>query len=135
MSDFNNQTESTQEKFTNPTSSAFGQNSQSMFGSNSDMPPKPNNNMVLAIVCTVVGVCTCIGSILGIIAIVFSSQVDSKYNLGDYVGAESTAKNSKTLSIIGLIISIVLIIAYIIFQIFAAIMITGGAGRGLFDYY
>ena len=73
-------------------------------------PEKPNNNLALSIIATIVSLITCcgwiscIGVILGIIAIVFSTQVDSKYFAGDYVGAESSAKNAKLLSV-GLISS------------------------------
>ncbi len=69
-------------------------------------PPKPDNSQVLAIIGTVVGAITCgfccIGSVIGIIAIVFSTQVNKKYNYGDYLGAESAAKTAKILSFISL---------------------------------
>lgn len=69
-------------------------------------PPKPDNNLVLAIIATVIGLSTCnfccIATILGIVAIIFSNQVDTKYNYGDYFGAESAAKNAKILSFISL---------------------------------
>ena len=57
-----------------------------------NLPPKPNNYLPLAIIGTVVGLCSpcCIGLILGIIAIVFSTQVDSKYGYKDYFGAEQS---------------------------------------------
>lgn len=80
---------------------------------------RPNNNLVLAIVSAVLSLCTCcgyascIGLILGIIAIVFSSQVDSKFNVGDVDGAYKAASNSKLLSYIALatvVVSIILII-------------------------
>ena len=58
----------------------------------------------MAIVGTIVGMCSpcCIGLILGIVAIVFSNQVDTKYNYGDYLGAESASKNTKILSFIAI---------------------------------
>lgn len=67
-------------------------------------PFKPSNNLPLAIVATIVGICSpcCIGLILGIIAIVFSTQVDTKYGYGDYLGAESSAKTTKILSFISI---------------------------------
>lgn len=72
--------------------------------SDGNKPPQPNNNLVLAIIATVLGLCSpcCIGLILGIIAIVFSNQVDTKYNYGDYFGAESAAKNTKILSLVAI---------------------------------
>jgi hypothetical protein len=78
----------------------------------------PENNMTLAIVGTVLGLCSpcCIGLILGIISIVFSTQVNSKYNAGDYNGAVSSARNAKNLAyiaiglgVLGIIINVVLI--------------------------
>lgn len=86
-------------------------------------PEKPNNNLALAIIATIVSLITCcgwvscVGVILGIIAIVFSTQVDSKYYAGDYAGSESAAKNSKLLSLIAIgtvVLSIVWIIVSII---------------------
>ena len=70
-----------------------------------EQPEKaPNNNMVLSIVGTVLGLCSpcCIGLILGIIAIVLSSQVNNKFNLGDYNGAEKSAKNAKILAYVAI---------------------------------
>ena len=57
--------------------------------------PLPNNNMTLAIIAAVLGPCSpcCIGLILGIIAIVLSSQVKTKFERGDFAGANSSAKN------------------------------------------
>ncbi|MBK5720244.1 CD225/dispanin family protein [Dysgonomonas sp. Marseille-P4677] len=88
-------------------------------------PEKPNNNLALAIIATIVSLITCcgwvscVGVILGIIAIVFSTQVDSKYFAGDYAGAESSAKNAKLLSLIA-IGTVVLSIVWIIISIVMA---------------
>ena len=85
---------------------SFTQNPNFNFNMPNDenRPPKPNNNLPLAIVGTILGFCSpcCIGLILGIIAIVFSTQVDSKYNIGDYFGAEGAAKNAKILAFIAI---------------------------------
>ena len=55
--------------------------------------PLPNNNMTLAIIATVLGPCSpcCIGLILGIIAIVLSSQVKTKFERGNFAGANSSS--------------------------------------------
>jgi len=65
---------------------------------------KPNNNMPLAIISTVLGCCSpiFIGFIIGIVSIVFATQVNTKYNAGDYLGAEKAAKLSKILSYVSL---------------------------------
>ncbi len=98
-------------------------------------PEKPNNNLALAIIATIVSLITCcgwiscIGVILGIIAIVFSTQVDSKYFAGDYVGAESSAKNAKLLSLIA-IGTVVLSVVWII----VSIIMAGGVAAIMEQY-
>ena len=86
---------------------------------NPPQEPRPNNNLVLAIVATVLSFCSCcgyggcLGLILGIIAIVFASQVDSKYNSGDIFGAQKSANNAKILSYVALAtvaVSVIIII-------------------------
>lgn len=74
-----------------------------------ELPPMPNNNMPLAIVGTIMGLCSfcCIGLILGIISIVFSTQVKTKYNMGDYYGAVKASKNSKILAIIAIVLGVI----------------------------
>lgn len=81
----------------------------------------PANNMSLAIIGTVLGLCSpcCIGLIVGIIGIVQASSVNSKFIAGDYLGAASAAKSAKTmgyiaigLGVLGLIINIITIIAF-----------------------
>ncbi len=104
------------EQFSNPVNSSFNQS----FGNN-NMPPRPDNYMVLAIVATVVGACSCLPLILGVVAIIFASQVESKYRLGDYIGAESSSKNSKLLSIISLVVSAVSIIFVILYWLFVGV--------------
>ncbi len=90
---------------------------------NSQTPPE--NNMTLAIIGTVLGLCSpcCIGLIVGIVAIVFSTQVNSKFNAGDYAGAQSSSKNAKTMSYIAIGLGILGIIINIIS---VAIMGTDG---------
>lgn len=92
----------------------FNNNYQPNTMQGNGMPP--NNNLPLAIVATVLGCCGtyCTGFILGIIAIVFSSQVNSKYAMGDVIGAQKAAKTSKTLSLVALGLFVVGIIWSII---------------------
>lgn len=87
-----------------------------------ELGPKPENNLTLAIGATVASLLTCcgyvscLGLILGIVAIVFATQVDSKYKQGDLAGAESAAKTSKLLALIALgtvVVSIIVVIAMI----------------------
>jgi len=74
--------------------------------------PKPNNHMVMAIVSTALSVITCtlIGLIPGIVSIVFASQVNSKYNAGDQIGAEKASKNAKIAWIIAIVITVGLLV-------------------------
>jgi len=76
-------------------------------------PPKPNNNLVGAILVTLL----CCWP-LGIPSIVFAAQVDGKYHRGDYTGAEDSAKKSRTfmwwaigLGIVGIIVAVMMGIA------------------------
>lgn len=85
---------------------------------NQTLPPKPNNHMVMAIVSTVLSVVTCTFTYIvpiagGIVSIVFASQVNSKYNSGDYEGAEKSSKYAK----IAWIVSIVAIVGALIYTI------------------
>ena len=104
----------------------YTQPQQSMFGSNNmEQPVKPDNYLVLAIVATVLGLCSCFGLILGIIAIVYSTQVDSKYNLGDYIGAQSSSKNAKTFSIVSFVVTGVgLVISIIYYAVMGAAVMS-----------
>lgn len=63
----------------------------------------PANNMTLAILATILGVLP-----LGVIAIIYASQVNTKYATGDNLGATDAANNSKRLSIVSLSVSGVL---------------------------
>ena len=102
--------------YSNQSTQDFNQPQQSSF---EEIKPKPENNLVLSIIGTVLGLCSpcCIGTIVGIIAIVFANQVNTKHNIGDYTGAEQAAKNSKLLAyvaiglgVIGVIINVVMLI-------------------------
>lgn len=102
-----------------PTSSYTSMYEQPTYDINNAV--KPANNMVLAIISTVVslfaGCCAyagCIGFVVGIVAIVFASQVDSKFKAGDIDGAEASAKKAKTLSYVALATVVLSIIIWII---------------------
>jgi hypothetical protein len=75
--------------------------------------PLPNY-LVWAILITIASLCLCciVGTIPGIVAIVFATQVNSKLSAGDRAGAEQASKNAKLcwittgLCILGLLLSI-----------------------------
>lgn len=79
---------------------------------------RPQNNMVWAIIGTILGLCSpcCIGLVLGIIALVMSSQVNNKYDNGDVAGAVRDAKNAKILALIALGLFL-LNVAYVVISI------------------
>jgi hypothetical protein len=65
-------------------------------------PAKPNNYLVYSILVTLL---CCLP--LGIVAIIYSTQVDSKYAKGDYAGAAAAAKQAALFCWISLGIGIV----------------------------
>lgn len=86
---------------------------------NAPVPPKPDNNLVLAIVCTV---CCCLP--VGIYGIIKASKVNSLYQAQLYSEAEEAAKEAKKWSLIGIGVGLVINIIYMIFYgatIFAAL--------------
>ncbi len=58
---------------------------------------KPSSNLALAIIATLL---CCLP--LGIVSIVYAAQVDSKWNAGDYYGAQQSAKNAKTWALVSI---------------------------------
>ncbi len=88
------------------------ENSTSSF-ENFDHKEMPKNNMGLSIVGTILGICSpfcCPGLILGIIAIVFSTQVKKKFEAGDFAGSEKASKNAKLLALIAIVLGVIGII-------------------------
>ena len=85
-------------------------------------PPEQNygpvpNYLVWAILITIASLCLCcvVGTIPGIVAIVFASQVNGKLSAGDRAGAEQASKNAKLwcwittgLCILGLLLGILM---------------------------
>lgn len=77
--------------------------------SRNSQPVKPNNNMALAIITTVL---FCLP--LGIVGIVKANKVNNLYNEGQYDAAQEAAKEAKKYSIIGIVISVAIILIYVI---------------------
>ena len=105
--------------------------------SSANIPPQenypPNNYMALTISATAVGLLLCLSNccismILGIIAIVFSTQVNSKFAMGDYRGAESSSNTAKILGIVSLVLTAVSFIGTIIYYIIFFNSIGGWEG-------
>jgi len=74
--------------------------------------PAPNNNLVWAILSTVL---CCLP--LGIVAIIKSVDVNTKWAQGDYEGAQNSAKMAKNFALWGAIGGFVAIAAYLVFVV------------------
>lgn len=70
---------------------------------------KPENNLVWAILCTVL---CCLP--LGIVAIIKANSVDTLWASGDHEGAAKAAEEARKWSMIGAISGFVIIVLYII---------------------
>ncbi|QEG43269.1 CD225/dispanin family protein [Roseimaritima ulvae] len=77
---------------------------------------KPNNYLVQSILVTL---CCCLP--LGIVAIIFAAQVDSKWNSGDHAGAVAASENAKKWSMIALVLGIIANIGVVILQVVAGV--------------
>ena len=80
---------------------------------------RPKNYLVESILVTIL---CCLP--LGIVGIIFATQVNSKFDAGDYAGAEKASKQAKQFMMWGLILGLVVLVAYFAFfgtAIFAAI--------------
>jgi hypothetical protein len=64
------------------------------YGRGGHSPPRPDNYLWQGIAVTV---CCCLP--LGIVSLVYSSQVTSKYDRGDYAGALEASENAKNWAI------------------------------------
>lgn len=76
---------------------------------NQSSPVKPNNYLVLAIICTV---CCCLPA--GVVSIIYAAKVNEAYARGDYELAEKSSKNAKTWGIVGISIGALGVIIYFI---------------------
>lgn len=72
-----------------------------------NQPVRPNNHLALAIITTIL---CCLPT--GIVSIVYATQVNSKFNIGDYEGAERASKNAKTWWIVSAITGILVLAIY-----------------------
>lgn len=70
---------------------------------------QPKNYLVESILATIF---CCF--ILGIPGVIFASQVNSKYAIGDYEGAIKASKNAKNWTIWSVVIGIIIIVSTII---------------------
>ncbi len=84
-------------------------------------PQRPNNYLALAIISTIL---CCIPT--GIASIIFSTQVNSAYDSGDYEKAEKASRNAKTWGIVSIVVGAIVYIASFALGIFGAIAGSSG---------
>lgn len=93
---------------------AFGQPSYGAAPSG----PRPNNNLVLAILSTVL---CCLPA--GIVSIVYAAKVNGLWDSGQYAQAQAAAESAKKWAIISAGVTLVGVVLYVIF-----IVILGASG-------
>lgn len=71
-------------------------------GTNINMPPCPSTHLAWAVVLTLL---CCLPA--GIVAIVYSSSVETKYAHGDYAGAQRASQNALTWCIVSLVLGLI----------------------------
>lgn len=92
-----------------------GTSSASNMGNPTPTGIPPKNWMTEAILATVFGfLCSCLGGIFGIVAIVNANNVNKRFQLGDVDGAEKAAKDAKLWSMISAGITVVIFILWIL---------------------
>ena len=99
-----------------PTYSGTSYNRSETYQSQMGQPVKPNNYLVWSILCTLF---CCLP--LGVVAIIYSSKVDSAFNAGNYAEAQNNAANAKKWALIGAIGGFVITVAYIIVVVAAGV--------------
>lgn len=83
-----------------------------MENTNTPTGAPPENNLVWAILCTVL---CCMP--LGVVAIIKSTKVKELWLQGDHAGAQKAADDAKKYSIWGLALGAIVIVLYIIFMV------------------
>ncbi len=81
------------------------------------MNPRPDSNLVWAILCTVL---CCLP--LGIVAIVYAAKVDSLYNSGAYEEAQAASDKARKFSIYGAIAGVAVGLIYGVVMFVAVMM-------------
>ena len=96
---------------------------QQTFPPRQELPQRPNNYLVLAIITTFL---CC--NITGVVSIVYAARVDAKWAGGDYQGAISDSKNAKLWGLIGLIGGFILIALMMLIYGAAVVAALGSSG-------
>lgn len=88
----------------------------------SPVTTKPSNYLVGAIITTIF---CCLP--LGVVSIVYATQVDSKYAAGDYAGAEEASKKAKQFMIWAIVGGAIAAVAY--FALVGTAVLASGAAN------
>lgn len=83
--------------------------------------PAPSNNLVFAIIATVLSVVFCCLP-HGLISLIFALQVNSKAAAGNIQGAMNAAKHAKIWAIVSIIVSVVWLVIALVFGVLNAIL-------------
>ncbi|WP_028647797.1 CD225/dispanin family protein [Nocardiopsis sp. CNT312] len=89
---------------------------------------RPKNYLVH----NILGIFGC--TIVGIIGLVFSLQVNSKWDSGDYAGAQSAAGTAKILGIISLVSFILAVIFWIVYIVFVVLVLGASTATTTYGY-
>ena len=82
----------------------------------------PNNYLALAIITTII---CCLPA--GIVSIVYATQVNSKWQAGDYEGAQLASKNAQTWWIVAIVAGIIgVIVSFLFFGAFTITALQNG---------
>ncbi|OLT29141.1 hypothetical protein BJF83_00555 [Nocardiopsis sp. CNR-923] len=87
------------------------------YGATPPPAPEPPKNYLVH---NILGILSCLTPV-GIIGLIFALQVNSKWTMGDYTGAEESAKVARIMGIISLIafiVGLVGLVLYILFIVF-----------------
>lgn len=93
------------------------------------MSPPPQNNLVLAILATVL---CCLP--LGIVAIIKANSVDKLWAAGDFAGAQAAADEAKRWSMWGLIAGIVWSLIWVVVAVLLMAGVIGAASTSTYTY-
>ncbi|MDT0330477.1 CD225/dispanin family protein [Nocardiopsis lambiniae] len=87
-------------------------------------PPPPSGPPKNYLVHNILGIFGC--TVIGIIGLIFALQVNSKWQAGDYTGAEESAKVAKIMGIIGLvgfILALLFVVLYVVLMVIGFAML------------
>ena len=104
-----------------PPGGGYGGGGYGGYGAPQGSPPP--NHLVWAILSTLF---CCLP--LGVASIVFAAQVNSKWNAGDYQGAQDSSAKARKFALWSTIVGVVLLVLYVILIATGIVSLSGNAG-------